>query len=1025
MASRSHVPVLVCISAVILTALIPVTAESSWGSCGNGCVCDKARLTITCRLSSLATVAFPADTRKIIARDNGLSSIPTNVFQGLDDIDEINLINNRITSLRGNTFAGANNLRKLFLGSNSITSIDEGTFAKMTRLSELDLSGNPNMGSIPPGVFSGCTLLREINLSNCGLRSLSEDVLPRRLRALDLSGNVGIQVTKKMFDKVGRNVLKINMANCKANLKMDFFQVAKRLKSLDLSGNTVLAKVSSVRSAEMCIDGSCYRKCGGGEFNDLNKPHNELLASSEPKLFGLFVDLNYVTQFYQGQKTSITLYADTVLALDDVTLDSRYQVRVITRNFYVRHGKQLRGATDCQFSYAASRAGKKRLIIAKFGPLVVLTDNIDYDKSCAYDRGLSSSGMVPSPDVLQAMIQCAEMNRADSSTVEATSLPMLASVVTLASAPGTSAVTELRNVRNEASKALFDIDVELRSESRIVPYLSLDAYTNILTNLHTYGKNYEDQYTAVEARQDRLVNQEMEFRALTVQANGLRESAVQDNEASHYALQVSQIALERFKASYDEARLEMKEAKEAFERGVEKYKRDMAMKTAFAFIKAIFSIITGAAARDPSAIMDGITQLIDAMMELVDLIVKITNLMRGLDAITATLGENGPNTDVSVYLQDVEEAAGLRVKMVEWDNMIAMTDTQLDTDTVREIGASTTFREAVKKLANYGKSMTQQLITQSSLVIEAYQKKLRMDLAEEYLVRVETDFQLLGNKAVQNAQVLWSLKMQKHQAKMLLMEHLLQYCRTYFYFMLKNCAQSEMPEIGDTMHNLLGKISIAKTKKLLNMVRLGTSQSMNERVSLVDTKFGAACKFDHDCPVTRMKQNRILALNITRDNDDDFYQYERVRVEEIKVLLKGVTNRNRRDIKLVVQNTGDFDDFYQGNEYNFLSVPFNRIFKYSTADGSSIDEISTRANDVNQRIFMSTTPFTIWRLWLPLDDNQGIDLSGLSEVKIYFIGNMIAASRSENPFWDYGGGNFGPYGRRKKRSVLKVSMSSF
>jgi hypothetical protein len=513
----------------------------------------------------------------------------------------------------------------------------------------------------------------------------------------------------------------------------------------------------------MCLDGSCYTKCGGGQFNDLNKARDELIASTDPELYGFLFDLNTVTQFYQGQKTSITVYADTVMAINDVTLNSQYQVRVITRNFYVKRGKQLRGVTDCQFSYAVSRAGQKRLIVAKFGPLVVMTDNVYYDKVCTYDRGLSSRGMIPSADVLQAVVHCAEMNRADPTRVDSTSIPMLASVITHASAPGTSGVTELRKVLNEASKLLFDIDVELRSESRIVPYLSLDAYTKILTNLYTYGKNYADQFRAVEARQDRLINQWTEFRALTVQANGLRESAVQDNKASEYALETSQIALGRFKASFEEAKSEMGVAKIEFEKGVEKYKRDMAVKAAFSFIKAIFSIVSGAAAKDPSAILDGITQLIDAMMELVDLIDKINNLMRSLDAITATLGKDGPNTDVSVYLQDVEQAAGLRVKMVEWDNMIAMSDTQLDSDTVRQIGASTTFRESVKKLANYGKAMTQQLITQSSLVIEAYSKKLRMDLSREYLARVENDFTLLSNKAIHNRQVMWSLKMQKYQ----------------------------------------------------------------------------------------------------------------------------------------------------------------------------------------------------------------------------------------------------------------------
>ncbi|KFM80256.1 Leucine-rich repeat-containing protein 15, partial [Stegodyphus mimosarum] len=62
-------------------------------------------------------------------------------------------------------------LKQLYLTNNRITAIANGTFWSNTNMKLLVLSHNP-LTVLSPGAFLGLYNLEELDLRNCGLRSL-------------------------------------------------------------------------------------------------------------------------------------------------------------------------------------------------------------------------------------------------------------------------------------------------------------------------------------------------------------------------------------------------------------------------------------------------------------------------------------------------------------------------------------------------------------------------------------------------------------------------------------------------------------------------------------------------------------------------------------------------------------------------------------------------------------------------------------------------------------------------------------
>ena len=85
------------------------------------------------------------DVEKLVTVDlsfNRIKTIHIRNFDGLGEVQELNLQNNQIEQIEDGTFAPLDKLKKLTLSYNVISSIAMGAFSKINVLDELDISNN-------------------------------------------------------------------------------------------------------------------------------------------------------------------------------------------------------------------------------------------------------------------------------------------------------------------------------------------------------------------------------------------------------------------------------------------------------------------------------------------------------------------------------------------------------------------------------------------------------------------------------------------------------------------------------------------------------------------------------------------------------------------------------------------------------------------------------------------------------------------------------------------------------------------
>nr|AIO08266.1 variable lymphocyte receptor C [Petromyzon marinus] len=144
------------------------------------CICssatDSSPETVDCSSKTLADVptGIPASTEKLQLDYNQLASIDAKAFQGLRHLTFLSITNNpQLQSLPVGVFDQLKNLNELRLSSNKLKSLPSGVFDRLTKLKELYLSTN-QLQSIPKGVFDRLTNLQELRLNNNQLQSVPD-----------------------------------------------------------------------------------------------------------------------------------------------------------------------------------------------------------------------------------------------------------------------------------------------------------------------------------------------------------------------------------------------------------------------------------------------------------------------------------------------------------------------------------------------------------------------------------------------------------------------------------------------------------------------------------------------------------------------------------------------------------------------------------------------------------------------------------------------------------------------------------
>ena len=179
--------------------------------------------------------------------------------------------------------------------------------------------------------------------------------------------------------------------------------------------------------------------------------------------------------------------------------------------------------------------------------------------------------------------------------------------------------------------------------------------------------------------------------------------------------------------------------------------------------------------------------------------------------------------------------------------------------------------------------------------------------------------------------------------------------------------------------------------------------------------------------IANIKTDRQLTYKV--DIDSPFFiGHERVRIDNVKAIFKGVTTSNGI-LEIHGESTGIYEDRHNGKCFKFIGEKWIRSLSYFSKNllpkrqkrTLTIDDLNTKLEHIEEQlsqlklnlqgdditfidsadvhnifdgVFSEPTVFTTWTFTIPDDHNPGLNLNGLDEIILKFSGSFVTASPS-------------------------------
>lgn len=232
--------------------------------CPKDCSCS-APGSILCfqRRSSTIPSGVSPSTKSLYLFANGIEGLRTDDFNGLENLELLDLSQNKLTELPDNVFEPLSSLENLDLSSNQISYISENSFHGLALLERLYLYSN-HIKDIHPAAFDGLEQLLELKLQGNMLTSIPALSMPQLL-LLDLRFNVLPTLGSSNIQLPNLESLKLGGVGL-TSLNQELISSLKNLHELDISGN----QLESLPPVLKEIQGLSHLSLAGNPMGPLN-----------------------------------------------------------------------------------------------------------------------------------------------------------------------------------------------------------------------------------------------------------------------------------------------------------------------------------------------------------------------------------------------------------------------------------------------------------------------------------------------------------------------------------------------------------------------------------------------------------------------------------------------------------------------------------------------------------------------------------------------------------------------------------
>ncbi|XP_042352555.1 leucine-rich repeat neuronal protein 2 [Plectropomus leopardus] len=199
------------------------------------------------RFSHVRTITQSSPLPSVLSlhlEENHLSHLPEASFSSLPALQELFLSHNNLHSIAPGAFTGLDSLLRLHINNNRLTTVDPRWFRALPRLEVLMLGGNP-VEALPERGFLALKSLRSLVLGGMGLRGLAEKALEglEGLESLSFYDNRLTKVPTQALMRVpGLKFLDLNKNHIKI-IETGDFQDMVHLKELGLNNMEELVSI--------------------------------------------------------------------------------------------------------------------------------------------------------------------------------------------------------------------------------------------------------------------------------------------------------------------------------------------------------------------------------------------------------------------------------------------------------------------------------------------------------------------------------------------------------------------------------------------------------------------------------------------------------------------------------------------------------------------------------------------------------------------------------------------------------------
>lgn len=371
--------------------------------------------------------------------------------------------------------------------------------------------------------------------------------------------------------------------------------------------------------------------------------------------------------------------------------------------------------------------------------------------------------------------------------------------------------------------------------------------------------------------------------------------------------------------------------------------------------------------------MGGIAKATEAIRRILNLAVAISQVSTQLTEAKSMKGSE----DQIKQIQEAETSLSVvdpESLKAKWTTFKLEADSNLETAINYGIHGARDYRLQLDILVVYAQSLTTAQLSAARISQEFVRLSLHKLVSDKEVARLTGYINKLNESELPNDAMMQLFYQRYLNVKRSLFVAIENYTWAYRYWALRNSEirPSIVKPVTDLRNDLAG---IEKDYELALQAFNPPPQSFSGKTFVINE----ASALDS------LRKKGVVSWPIQLDCPT-FHGFDRVRVTTVRAWLEGAKPKGSTPITVLISNSGNYLDRFKGQTYQFTAAPLTRGFQYRgdevLVDGKVADE--------EKYAYFVPTAFSDWKISVPAEENDGIDLSAVTGIRMEFSGSLIA-----------------------------------